>query len=189
VQNSDRVFPEWDVSRWFNTDHALRLADLRGQVVLVEAFQMLCPGCVSSALPMARKVHQLYGAQGVAVIGLHTVFEHHSAMQPHALEVFLHEYQIRFPVGVDAPLEGSTTPMTMARWQLQGTPSTLLIDKTGRLRAHHFGSIDELQLGVVLGQLLSEGVPSGDAAPLPGEASSSACGEQACAASGASKPS
>jgi len=138
---------------------------------------------------MARKVHQLFGAQGVAVIGLHTVFEHHSAMQPHALEVFLHEYQIRFPVGVDAPLEGSTTPTTMARWQLQGTPSTLLIDKAGRLRAHHFGSIDELQLGVVLGQLLSEGVPSGDAAPLPGAASSAACGEQACAAPGASKPS
>ncbi|MGB6100419.1 MAG: redoxin domain-containing protein [Comamonas sp.] len=189
MQTSDRVFPEWDVSRWFNTDHALRLADLRGQVVLVEAFQMLCPGCVSFALPMARKVHQLFGAQGVAVIGLHTVFEHHSAMQPHALEVFLHEYQIRFPVGVDAPLEGSSTPTTMARWQLQGTPSTLLIDKAGRLRAHHFGSIDELQLGVVLGQLLSEGAPSGDAAPLPDEVSSSVCDEQTCAVPGAGKPS
>lgn len=156
MQGSEIPFPDWDVSRWFNTEGALHLADLRGQVVLIEAFQMLCPGCVSYALPLAKKVHEVYGAQGVAVIGLHTVFEHHSAMQPHALEAFLYEYRIRFPVGVDAPLQHSTLPTTMARWQLQGTPSTLLIDKAGRLRAHHFGQIDELELGVVLGRLLGE---------------------------------
>ncbi|QXL85244.1 redoxin domain-containing protein [Comamonas sp. NLF-1-9] len=160
-----RLFPDWEVSRWFNTDTPLSLAGLRGQVVLVEAFQMLCPGCVSQALPLAGKVHQMYGNQGLAVVGLHTVFEHHEAMQPHALEAFLYEYKIRFPVGVDRPLEHSPLPATMLRWQLQGTPSTLLIDKAGRLRAHHFGSIDELELGVVLGRLLAE---DGGAIPASG---------------------
>lgn len=183
MQASDTPFPDWDVSRWFNTECALHLAGLRGQVVLVEAFQMLCPGCVSHALPLAKKVHRAYGAHGVAVIGLHTVFEHHSAMQPHALEAFLYEYQIRFPVGVDAPLQHSTMPTTMARWQLQGTPSLLLIDKAGRLRAHHFGQIDELELGVVLGRLLSETTEpiEVNAAHQPVQAADD-CDDQACPA-------
>ena len=80
------LMPEWHIAHWFNTDGPLRVADLRGQVVLIHAFQMLCPGCVIHAIPQARKAHELYGDQGVAVIGLHTVFEHHDAMQPHALQ-------------------------------------------------------------------------------------------------------
>ena len=180
MQSSDTVFPEWEVSRWFNTDHPPHLADLRGQVVLVEAFQMLCPGCVSHGLPLAKKVHQALGAQGVAVVGLHTVFEHHDAMQPHALQAFLYEYKIRFPVGVDASVPDSTLPSTMARWGLQGTPSLLLFDKSGRLRAHQFGNVDELQLGVFLGQLLEEApsaVAGADATP-PADG----CNDQGCAA-------
>lgn len=174
-------FPDWEVSRWFNTEQPLSLASLRGQVVLIEAFQMLCPGCVSQALPLAARVHQSHGGQGVAVIGLHTVFEHHDAMQPHALEAFLHEYKIRFPVGVDRPLEHSPLPATMLRWQLQGTPSLLLIDRAGRLRAHHFGGIDELELGIALGRLLAEGAddprPSApvDQAGEGGDCSPAAC--------------
>gem|GEM_PF-3133559 len=39
--------PELVVSEWLNTDSAPTLANLRGNVVLIEAFQMLCPGCVS----------------------------------------------------------------------------------------------------------------------------------------------
>ncbi|QEA14308.1 TlpA disulfide reductase family protein [Comamonas flocculans] len=178
-----RLFPDWEVSRWFNADAPVSLTDLRGQVVLVEAFQMLCPGCVSQALPLARKVHQMYGGQGLAVIGLHTVFEHHDAMQPHALEAFLYEYKIRFPVGVDQPLEHSPLPATMLRWQLQGTPSTLLIDRAGRLRAHHFGSIDELELGVVLGRLLAEdGIAAQPPGPVVHSADEGACTPAACPA-------
>ena len=107
--------PEWDIAQWFNTAQPLRLADLRGQVVLVHAFQMLCPGCVMHAIPQARKAHELCGEQGVAMIGLHTVFEHHDAMHPHALAAFIHEYGLRFPVGVDAPsADGQPVPRTMA---------------------------------------------------------------------------
>ena len=36
--------PEWDVARWFNTQQPISLADLRGQVVVIHAFQMLSPG-------------------------------------------------------------------------------------------------------------------------------------------------
>ena len=39
--------PELVVESWFNTREPLTLADLRGRVVLLHAFQMLCPGCVA----------------------------------------------------------------------------------------------------------------------------------------------
>lgn len=45
--------PELDVIQWFNTEEPPTLAGLRGRVVVLHAFQMLCPGCVRSGLPQA----------------------------------------------------------------------------------------------------------------------------------------
>jgi thiol-disulfide isomerase/thioredoxin len=152
--------PELSVSQWFNADQDITLASLRGKVVAVEAFQMLCPGCVMHGLPLAQKVQRTFSGQAVAVIGLHTVFEHHAAMTPVSLAAFLHEYRITFPVGVDAPGTGSL-PKTMETFQIRGTPSLLIFDKTGTLRAHHFGEISELALGAEIATLLSEGDDTG----------------------------
>lgn len=154
--------PELFVSQWFNTDRDITLALLRGKVVVVEAFQMLCPGCVMHGLPLAHKVQRIFAEQSVAVIGLHTVFEHHDAMTPVSLAAFLHEYRITFPVGVDTPGEGSL-PKTMDAFQMRGTPSMLIFDKTGALRAHHFGEVSELALGAEIATLLCEGEDTGQA--------------------------
>ncbi|TAM92025.1 redoxin domain-containing protein [bacterium] len=142
-----QLAPELVVSRWFNTDEPLTLASLRGRVVVIEAFQMLCPGCVAHGLPQAVRIQQTFAAADVVVIGLHTVFEHHEAMTPTALEAFLYEYRIRFPVAVDMPSEASAIPQTMAAYAMQGTPTMILIDRQGRLRAQHFGEVSDLRLG------------------------------------------
>ncbi|MDD9994885.1 MAG: TlpA family protein disulfide reductase, partial [Dehalococcoidia bacterium] len=42
-------------TRWFNTDRNVTLAGLLGEVVVIEAFQMLCPMCVSHGLPQAKR--------------------------------------------------------------------------------------------------------------------------------------
>ena len=44
----------------------------------------------------------------------------------------------------------------MARWGLQGTPTTLVVDRQGRLRLRHFGHVADLPLGAILGRRLSE---------------------------------
>ncbi len=153
--SSGTPYPHWSVSQWFNTTAALRLEDLKGRVVVVSAFQMLCPGCVAHSIPQLKKLHELSRHLPLTVIGLHTVFEHHAAMQPHALEVFIHEYRLTFPIGVDAASQGSEPiPQTMRAWQLRGTPSTLVFGPDGALRLHEFGAIDDLTLGTVIGQLL-----------------------------------
>ena len=96
--------PELQTTDWLNTDEPVLLGALRGKVVVVEAFQMLCPGCVSHGLPQAMRVHRVFDRDDVAAIGLHTVFEHHGAQGSRtALAAFLHEYKIAFPVGIDAP--------------------------------------------------------------------------------------
>ena len=145
--------PDWQTSQWFNSP-PLRLSALRGRVVVLEVFQMLCPGCVSHALPQALEIAQTFRPEDVAVIGLHSVFEHHAAMTPVSLEAFLHEYQIKFPVGVDQPGEGHPIPKTMAAYGMRGTPTTVVIDREGRIVQHAFGQTDDLALGLLLGQLL-----------------------------------
>ena len=147
--------PALQVSGWFNVEAPISLESLRGRVVLLHAFQMLCPGCISHGLPQARRVQQMFPADQVAVIGLHTVFEHHAVMGPDALEVFIEEYGWTFPIAVDAPAaDGGPIPLTMRALELRGTPSFVLIDREGRIRLQHFGAMDDLALGAAIGQLL-----------------------------------
>jgi peroxiredoxin len=154
------TIPNLTVSQWFNTDQDITLTGLRGQVIVIEAFQMLCPGCVRHGLPLAQKVQKTFETDDVTVLGLHTVFEHHAAMTPVSLAAFIHEYRITFPVGVDEAGDGSM-PKTMEAFQMRGTPSLLLIDRAGALRAHHFGEINEMRLGAEIAALLSESTSDG----------------------------
>lgn len=154
--NAGPMAPELQVVRWFNAPTPPTLAALRGKVVVIEAFQMLCPGCVSHGLPQAQRVRRLFAEDQVTVLGLHTVFEHHTAMTPVALEAFLHEYRIDFPVGVDAPPDAGPIPRTMAAYGMRGTPTLLLIDKQGRLRRQFFGQVEDLVLGAEIAVLLGE---------------------------------
>jgi peroxiredoxin len=150
--------PPWTTSQWFNSDKPVQLQDLRGRVVVLHAFQMLCPGCVQHGLPQAQRIHALFATAGVAVIGLHTVFEHHAAMTPVSLQAFLHEYRVRFPVGVDAPSAEphNPIPQTMLAYRLQGTPSLMLFDRRGHLRQHAFGAVDDMALAASIATLIAE---------------------------------
>ncbi len=154
--------PELEVMGWLNSNKPITLEALRGKVVLVEAFQMLCPGCVSHGLPQAMRVCRAFDSEEVAVIGMHTVFEHHAAQGTReALAAFLHEYRITFPVGIDTPSKGGHLPKTMARYAMQGTPTMLLIDRDGFLRKQKFGVGDDLTLGAEIMSLLREGADKG----------------------------
>ncbi|MBM4243736.1 MAG: TlpA family protein disulfide reductase [Deltaproteobacteria bacterium] len=152
-----RPAPPWETTTWLGTPEPLVLESLLGRVVVVHAFQMLCPGCVSRGIPQAQRVAELFARAPVTVVGLHTVFEHHEAMGVEALRAFVHEYRIRFPVGVDAPgLDGDPMPRTMRAYDMQGTPTTVLIDAQGRRRRQVFGVHDDLLLGAEIGTLLAE---------------------------------
>lgn len=161
--------PELITSSWLNTLQPVTLASLRGKVVLMHAFQMLCPGCVQQGIPQTQRIFDEFDSDKVAVIGLHTVFEHHAVMGREALEVFAYEYRLRFPIGIDKPNEQHSIPHTMMTYHMQGTPTTILIDKTGHLRLHKFGHVSDLLLGVSIGTLLAEEVPDEVLATVPAD--------------------
>lgn len=149
--------PALHVAQWINTPAPISLESLRGRVVVLHAFQMLCPGCVVHGLPQTGRIREAFAEHEVAVIGLHTVFEHHAVMTAEALQVFVHEYRLEFPIGIDQPSAHGAVPLTMQAYSLRGTPSLVLIDQHGRVRLNHFGRLDDLRAGALIGQLLAEG--------------------------------
>jgi len=189
----DDLAPELEIAQWLNTQQPMALKDLRGKVVVVHAFQMLCPGCVAHGLPQAAAIRATFGERDVAVLGLHSVFEHHAVMTPQALKAFVHVYRLDFPIGIDMPGAGnSPIPRTMQAYGLRGTPSLLLIDRMGRLRLNHFGRIDGMRVGALVAQLVAEpgvggraGTASPGAAPVGGSRPGDAgCDGNGCAVAG-----
>lgn len=173
-----QIAPELMVSQWFNCNEPISLKKLRGKIVVIEAFQMLCPGCVSHGLPQAQKISALFPRDKVAVIGLHTVFEHHNAMTPESLKAFIHEYQLNFPIGVDEAGENDI-PKTMEAYKLRGTPSLIIIDQNGHIRANHFGQVHDIQIGAEIATLLSNNMEFEETNSEP-KTLSGACDEDGC---------
>jgi len=63
--------PELLVQTWFNTDRPLFLSILRGRVVVLAAFQVLCPNSIAGTVPQAQRIYETFEPKDVAVIGLH----------------------------------------------------------------------------------------------------------------------
>lgn len=175
--------PKLEVVAWVNSIEPLSLSELRGKVVVIHAFQMLCPGCVAHGIPQASAIHDLYAKDNVQVIGLHTVFEHHDVMTIEALKVFASEYRIAFPIAIDTPSKSGPIPKTMASYQMRGTPTLIVLDKKGRIRLNHFGRISDMQVGSLIGSLLTEKnnfMASDENVETPDNPVDEACGDDSC---------
>jgi peroxiredoxin len=148
--------PELAVQTWFNTDRTLGLSSLRGRVVVLVAFQVLCPNSIAFAIPQARRIHETFEPDDVAVIGLHATFEHHAAYSLEVLRAFIHEYRLKFPIALDSANAAGPIPHTMDRYNMRGTPSLVLIDRQGLIRKHAFGAAEDLRIGAEIGALTQE---------------------------------
>jgi peroxiredoxin len=148
--------PELTAQAWFNVDTEILLAGLRGRVVVLSAFQVLCPNSLSFGVPQTQRIHQTFDPREVTVIGLHATFEHHAAVTPAVVKAFIKEYRLKFPIALDQPSKSGPIPETMERYQMRGTPSLVLIDKQGVIRKHAFGPVDDLRIGAEIGALTQE---------------------------------
>jgi hypothetical protein len=148
--------PDLLVQAWFNTDRPLTLAGLRGRVVVLAAFQVLCPNSVASGIPQVQRIYETFAPDDVTVIGMHTTFEHHDAFSTPVLRAFIQEYRLKFPIALDQPNPSSPIPHTMERYKMRGTPSLVLIDRHGVVRKHAFGAVDDLRIGAEIGALIQE---------------------------------
>ena len=60
--------PEQITEKWFNTHTPISLQKLRGKVVVIEAFQMLCPVCVLYGIPQAVRISQTFSSNDVTCL-------------------------------------------------------------------------------------------------------------------------
>ena len=151
--------PEWEVSEWIGGNPGT-VASNRGKVILIDFFQMWCPGCNRFSLPLFERWQEKYGSRDdVQIVSIHTVFEGHSSQAPHKLKRFVDRERFEHPVGIDAySPQDDETPITMKRFRTRGTPHVVIIDKQGRVRLSRFGRFETAPVEQMIDHLLAESI-------------------------------
>jgi thiol-disulfide isomerase/thioredoxin len=197
--------PNLQVSTWVQ-GKPTNINNEKGNVVLVEVFQVNCPGCFLYSIPETIDIYRKYKDKGLTVLGLATAFEDFDKNNLENLQKLLSTgevigetyrafsstgqlkdqnklpYRIPFPVAMDMLVKHSGilteskimdfieaniptfrsypekdrqiliervkqylhskqySAKTFEEYALRGTPSVILIDRTGILRGTYFGS-------------------------------------------------
>jgi len=212
--------PSLGVSEWIQ-GAPTNLDQEKDKIVLVEVFQVNCPGCFMHAIPEAIEIYNKYKDEGVRVLGIATAFEDFDKNTLENLKMLVEtgevigetkkalsqygqlqegnklSFKIPFPLGMDnlTKVNGEIshdqimkfiypqipefdsqpedyrnqiiqrvkdhfksreyTPETFEKFSLQGTPSTILIDRKGILRDVSFGQSGHLDS--LIQKLITEG--------------------------------
>lgn len=146
---------EFSISKWLNTKEE-EFNFSASTVKLLHFFQMKCRGCVEYGIPEAKEMSEIFQGEDFEVIGIHSVFENHEEMTESHLRKFLQEENVTFPIGIDLHKENQWMPETMKSLNLQGTPTTILLDKKGQIRMQAFGPVGSERLKRSIEALLAE---------------------------------
>lgn len=146
---------KFSISKWLNIEEE-EFNFSRPTVKLLHFFQMKCRGCVVYGIPEAKEMAEAFQGRDFEVVGIHSVFEHHEEMTESHLREFLKEQDVLFPIGIDSYKEGHWMPETMKNLNLQGTPTTILLDKKGHIRLQTFGVVGAERLKKSIEVLLNE---------------------------------
>ena len=126
--------------------HLVRLADLRGQPVLINIWATWCSPC-REEMPSMNALYKDYSVKGLAIVAIATDTGGKPVVAP-----FLQAYGLTFPVLLD--------PQNMVGTQLQvsGLPTSYLLDKRGRVTDLMIGARDwnNRQIRHLIEQLLME---------------------------------
>ena len=134
------------LGNWFNSA-PLKLADLRGKVVLVNFWTYGCVNCVNT-LPHVTELYAKYKDRGLVVVGVHTPefpFERSAANVQAALK----RHGITYPVAQD------NDSRTWDAYRNQYWPAQYVIDQSGRVVLHHDGEGQYEQIDRTIARLLS----------------------------------
>jgi thiol-disulfide isomerase/thioredoxin len=142
------VAPELVGDVWLNTDKPLRLADLRGKVVLVDMWTFGCINC-RHVIPSLRGWYETYGAQGLVVIGNHfPEFSYEKDLNN--LKKAISELNVPYPVVED------NQGVNWRAYNNRFWPTLYLIDKRGHLRYTHIGEGAYAETEAAIQALLAE---------------------------------
>ena len=123
---------------------ALALADLRGQVVLVNFWATWCPPC-RVEMPGFQRIYEDYGDQGFTILGLAT-----DVGSAAPVAEFLRERAITYPVAMVGTRE------KQAFGGVPLLPTSILVDREGRIRHRVEGFFAPPALRAAVRRLVNE---------------------------------
>jgi peroxiredoxin len=109
-----------------STGKPVGLADLKGQVVLINFWASWCGPC-RQEMPILDQLYRSYQAAGFTLLGVN--------VEPNAADAqkFLKGTPVSFPILFDP---NSAVSML---YQVSGMPSTIIVDREGKVRYVHHG--------------------------------------------------
>ena len=110
----------------------LRLAEQRGQVVMVNFWATWCTPCLQE-MPHLSRLYERYRASGFVLLGVNIDDD------PRAAAALATKLGLRFPVLLDTDKKVSRI------YDMSAMPATLLIDRDGRVRHIHRGYRDGVE--------------------------------------------
>ncbi len=200
----EEIAPDLEISEWIQGEPS-NISRERGKIIVIEVFQVNCPGCFSAGFPEILDAYQKFSDESIIFWGLATAFEDfqfnnienlkrlvttgevigetlYTLGSQGYLENNLLSYAIPFPVAWDKIIPSDSgnaikdsklmierdfpnfselpekdqqmiteqvvayyrnkkfAAKTFENYQLRGTPSTILIDQSGKLRGKWFGA-------------------------------------------------
>jgi cytochrome c biogenesis protein CcmG/thiol:disulfide interchange protein DsbE len=116
-------FPAPDFTLNVLTGEALSLADLRGQVVIINLWASWCVPC-RAEMPTLQEVYVANHSAGLTVLGVNSTYQDNPADAAN----FVHELGLTFPIALD--VDG----VVSHRYLLRALPTTFFVDRTGIIR-------------------------------------------------------
>jgi len=104
----------------------LKLSEFRGQVVMINFWATWCGPC-REELPLLNRIQEQYRKAGFKLLGVNI------DDRPEAAQAMARNLGIRFPILFD------TDKRVSRRYDVNAMPSTLLIDRDGKVRYLHLG--------------------------------------------------
>jgi thiol-disulfide isomerase/thioredoxin len=145
--------PELRGRGWLNTGgQPLKLAELRGRIVLLDFWTFCCINCLHVAdelRPLAEKY-----ADVLVTVGVHSPkFEHEA--DPGALAAAVERYEVDHPVLDDPGLE------TWQQYAVRGWPTLVVIDPEGYVVAQAAGEGHAAGIALLIDELVAEHAAKG----------------------------
>ncbi len=139
--------PELRAEAWLNTDRPLRLADLRGKLVLLDFWTYCCINCLH-VLPDLAYLEHKYADEPFVVIGVHSPkFDNEQSVE--SVRDAILRYGIAHPVAVDPHRR------LWDEYAVKGWPTLVLVDPQGYILGTLSGEGHRARLDAAIGEALA----------------------------------
>ena len=132
--------------------HVVSLIDFSGRVVAINFWATWCKPC-REEIPELVKTHDKFGNRGFTVLGFsRDLIERNGQLVKNesAVQSFVEEFKVNYPVLWD------TENIFSEHYGGIGMPTTIILDRSHRIRFRHTGIIDSVTLDAEILMLLNE---------------------------------